>query len=102
MFRTSRRAVTGGNERTQPDMKLGNRTTRLPMKVWDMPTRLFHWAIVLLIGSSYFTIKFRSTTLVSPVAIRTPARSATARMLAQTRRSTSSGRPSSSTMPQDR
>jgi cytochrome b len=27
------------------------------MKVWDAPTRLFHWAIVLLIATSYVTIK---------------------------------------------
>ena len=33
---------------------------RLSMKVWDAPTRLFHWAIVLLIAASYFTIKFAS------------------------------------------
>ena len=31
---------------------------RLSMKVWDAPTRLFHWAIVLLIAASYFTIKY--------------------------------------------
>ncbi len=30
----------------------------LSVKVWDGPTRLFHWAIVLLIASSYFTIKY--------------------------------------------
>ncbi len=28
---------------------------RLSMKVWDAPTRLFHWAIVLLIAVSYVT-----------------------------------------------
>ncbi len=33
---------------------------RLSMKVWDAPTRLFHWAIVLLIATSYLTIKFAS------------------------------------------
>jgi cytochrome b len=33
---------------------------RASMKVWDAPTRLFHWAIVLLIASSYFTIKYAS------------------------------------------
>ena len=26
-----------------------NRTMMLPMRVWDAPTRLFHWAIVLLL-----------------------------------------------------
>jgi cytochrome b len=30
------------------------------IKVWDAPTRLFHWAIVLLIATSYFTIKYAS------------------------------------------
>ncbi len=40
----------------------GGRQTvlRLSMKVWDAPTRLFHWAIVLLIASSYVTIKYAS------------------------------------------
>ena len=33
---------------------------RVSMKVWDAPTRLFHWALVLLIALSYFTIKYAS------------------------------------------
>ncbi len=28
------------------------------MRVWDAPTRLFHWAIVVLIAVSYFSMKF--------------------------------------------
>ncbi len=28
---------------------------RLSMRVWDAPTRLFHWAVVVLIATSYFT-----------------------------------------------
>ena len=31
---------------------------RLSMRVWDAPTRLFHWAIVLLIALSYFSIHY--------------------------------------------
>jgi cytochrome b len=31
------------------------RNLRLPMRVWDLPIRLFHWAIVLLIIFSYVT-----------------------------------------------
>ena len=31
------------------------RVPRLLMKVWDAPTRLFHWAIVLLVVGSYVT-----------------------------------------------
>ncbi len=31
---------------------------RLSMKVWDAPTRLFHWAIVVLVCTSYLTIRF--------------------------------------------
>ncbi len=31
---------------------------RLSMKVWDAPTRLFHWAVVLLIACSYFSIEY--------------------------------------------
>jgi cytochrome b len=30
---------------------------RLPMRVWDAPTRLFHWLIVLLIAASYVTVQ---------------------------------------------
>ena len=33
---------------------------RVTVKVWDAPTRLFHGAIVLLIASSYVTIKYAS------------------------------------------
>jgi cytochrome b len=29
----------------------------LPMRVWDLPTRLFHWLIVVLIPASYATMK---------------------------------------------
>ena len=31
---------------------------RLSMRVWDLPTRLFHWAIVLLVATSYLTYRF--------------------------------------------
>ncbi len=30
---------------------------KLPMKVWDLPTRLFHWGIVVLIAVSYVSIQ---------------------------------------------
>ena len=30
----------------------------LPMRVWDLPTRLFHWALVLLVLGSYLTMRF--------------------------------------------
>ena len=30
---------------------------RFLMKVWDAPTRLFHWAIVLLVAFSYVSVK---------------------------------------------
>ena len=33
------------------------RVPNLLMRVWDAPTRLFHWAIVLLIGCSYVSIQ---------------------------------------------
>ncbi len=40
-------------------MALRNRRTvmYLPMRVWDLPTRLFHWAIALLIPASYISAK---------------------------------------------
>ena len=31
---------------------------RLSMKVWDAPTRLFHWAVVVLIACSYASIRY--------------------------------------------
>ena len=31
---------------------------RLSMKVWDAPTRLFHWAITVLIATSYASVQF--------------------------------------------
>ena len=31
---------------------------RLSMRVWDLPTRLFHWAIVILVATSYLTYRF--------------------------------------------
>ena len=27
----------------------------VPMRVWDAPTRLFHWALVILLGVSWLT-----------------------------------------------
>lgn len=30
---------------------------KLPMKVWDLPTRLFHWSLVVLIATSYVSIQ---------------------------------------------
>lgn len=40
-------------------MALRNRQPALflPMRVWDLPTRLFHWAIVLLLPASYISRK---------------------------------------------
>jgi len=34
-----------------------NQPMKLPMRVWDAPTRLFHWAIVLLIVTSYVSVQ---------------------------------------------
>jgi cytochrome b len=34
-----------------------NRTMLLPMRVWDTPTRLFHWVLVLLVLLSYVSVK---------------------------------------------
>lgn len=40
-------------------MSYTNRTVpRLMMRVWDAPTRLFHWAIVVLIAVSYVSVKY--------------------------------------------
>jgi cytochrome b len=34
-----------------------NRTILLPMRVWDAPTRLFHWLLVLLVALSYVSVQ---------------------------------------------
>ena len=34
-----------------------NRTMMLPMRIWDIPTRLFHWAIVLLVLLSFVSVQ---------------------------------------------
>jgi cytochrome b len=34
-----------------------NQAMRLPMRIWDAPTRLFHWLLVLLVATGYVTIK---------------------------------------------
>jgi cytochrome b len=34
-----------------------NRTMLLPMRVWDAPTRLFHWVLVLLVLLSYVSVQ---------------------------------------------
>ena len=41
-------------------LRRGGRQTvlRLSMRVWDLPTRLFHWVITLLVAASYFSAKF--------------------------------------------
>ncbi|HEY2131375.1 MAG TPA: cytochrome b/b6 domain-containing protein [Acetobacteraceae bacterium] len=36
---------------------------KLPMRVWDAPMRLFHWAIVVLIVTSFIAIKMDHTKL---------------------------------------
>jgi cytochrome b len=41
-------------------LPVGSGKARVPsllMRVWDAPTRLFHWAIVLLVAFSYVSIK---------------------------------------------
>lgn len=34
-----------------------NRTMMLPMRIWDAPTRLFHWAIVLLVLLAFVSVQ---------------------------------------------
>ncbi len=36
---------------------------RLPMRVWDAPTRLFHWAIVVLVALAYASISLGAVSL---------------------------------------
>jgi cytochrome b len=35
----------------------GKNTLRLPMRIWDAPTRLFHWALVVGLAACYVTDK---------------------------------------------
>jgi cytochrome b len=46
-------------------MALRNRQAALflPMRVWDLPIRLFHWLLVLLIPASYVTMKLNKMDL---------------------------------------
>ncbi len=46
-------------------MALRNRQPALflPMRVWDLPTRLFHWLLVLLIPASYVSMKLNKMDL---------------------------------------
>lgn len=37
-----------------------NDDNRIPVRVWDLPTRLFHWALVLLVTASLVTGEFDS------------------------------------------
>ena len=48
-----------------------NRTMMLPMRVWDLPTRLFHWLLVLLVAVSYFSeqLKWMNVHFVSGYTI---------------------------------
>ena len=40
--------------------RVGPSGLRVSVRVWDGPTRLLHWAIVLLIAASYFSVKYAS------------------------------------------
>ncbi len=44
----------------QSGVRRGGRQTvlRLSMRVWDLPTRLFHWTVTLLVAASYFSAKY--------------------------------------------
>ena len=33
------------------------RQLRLPMRIWDLPTRLFHWVLVVLVFTSWLTAR---------------------------------------------
>lgn len=37
-----------------------NDDNRIPVRVWDLPTRLFHWTLVLLVAASLVTGEFDS------------------------------------------
>lgn len=39
-------------------VRRGQSTLRLSMRVWDLPTRLFHWVVTLLVAASYFSAKY--------------------------------------------
>ena len=44
-----------------------DKSTPTQIKVWDIPTRLFHWALVALVGLSYLTGEFGGFDFVMPI-----------------------------------
>ena len=36
----------------------GSITRLRPLKVWDLPTRLFHWVLAALGGGAWYTAEF--------------------------------------------
>ena len=52
-------------------MRRDVRGLQLPMRIWDLPIRLFHWIIVLLIALSYLSVRndFMRVHLVSGYAV---------------------------------
>ncbi|MBL8629096.1 MAG: cytochrome b/b6 domain-containing protein [Rhodospirillaceae bacterium] len=49
------------------DSTTGNQPATRKIKVWDAPVRLFHWALVLLIGLSYATGEFGGLDFTNPL-----------------------------------
>jgi cytochrome b len=53
----------GAVKRAGEEDENGMRQLQLPMRVWDLPTRLFHWAIVILVFVSWLTDKLQKIEL---------------------------------------
>ena len=43
--------------------KPANTDLKLPMPIWDLPTRLFHWLLPILIATSYISVKTNHMTI---------------------------------------
>ncbi|MBF7052407.1 cytochrome b/b6 domain-containing protein [Halomonas sp. KAO] len=43
------------------------------LKVWDIPVRLFHWSLVVLVGLSFYTMKTEGAPFVFPIEIHARA-----------------------------
>lgn len=63
---SGRGPTIGGIARPRPAAPAPNDMDRAPrpLRVWDLPTRLFHWTLVLLLAGSFVTVKVGGSLMV--------------------------------------
>ncbi|MCI4660447.1 MAG: cytochrome b/b6 domain-containing protein [Neomegalonema sp.] len=52
------------SHRSQASADTGGRSSLVTEKVWDLPTRLFKWALVIAVGTAWYLGEFRSFTTI--------------------------------------